>query len=537
MGLFAKKDPLETYQNNKTAYLNKASVQKKTDDAHLHSYKNVQMGQVVRMYVKVTSGKVQVGDLLEVEYARGNKLGIMDAVAPIGAIYQILSPGGLGKKEELLQTTEAYENDEVWIELPGLDASLIEKNGMIRKSKAKNAAVGTNGAANAANSTVSNVAPNTAGSTANSGAAGGAMSVSYDEEVSRMVNYFKNELYGYFAARGGIGHITQDLGYSLMAQKKRLDRMGITMAIEKSTDIGAAALKMEVKRYSSSQYDVAEADEAVKLKRTYHMGGRIVYQDEDWRLCHYLLAGAKYNQTGLIACPSCGNYAPREELLTGCPYCNTQFQIKDLSLRVAGYSQKQIEQSRNGKIDLGYALYRESNQKEYDQVLRHRMEEIDPLFSPTAFYNSMRNKLYSIVFAENVPALRNLADEDFNIAPFYDRFKNVIDIDIQGIDTKEFKKNSAYILVDVVMNTMVLRYREDLGYAVWTREKITMSFVKHIKNKTGNIFEPGKIYCRSCGGSYSLYEGKACSFCGHEIDYLMYDWLLVDLADEFVRPA
>ncbi len=283
-----------------------------------------------------------------------------------------------------------------------------------------------------------------------------SISVSYDEEVSRMVNYFKNELYEYFAKRKTIGHITQDLGYSLMAQKKRLDKMGITMTIEKSTDIGSAAMDMEVKRYSSSQYDVAEADEPVKLKRTYRILDKVVYQDDDWRICHYLLAGAKYNNDGFISCPNCGNYAPREELLTGCPYCNTQFKIQDLSLRVAGYSQKQIEQSKSdklrGKIDIGYALYHESKQKEYDQVL-----------------------------------------------------------------------------IDVVMHTMVLRFDPSEESATWTKEKITMSFVKHIKNQTKNIFEPSKIQCECCGGSYSLYDGKACTYCGSEIDYPMHAWLLIGL--------
>lgn len=418
MGLFTKKDPLETYRNNKQAYLEKIAVRKKSEDLYLRPYKIVQKEQAAEIYAEVREGCLKTGDLLEIEYNPNNKLGMHAVVAGVTAIYQVLSAGGFGKKEERVKTTEAYEKDLVWIDVPGVDANLVYKNGLIRRSKAQNA-----------------VAAETKSD---------AMSVSYDEEVSKMVNYFKDELYGYFTERTSIGHITQDLGYSLMAQRKRLDKMSITMTIEKSTDVGSAAAGMQVRRYSSSQYDVAEADEPVKLKRTYHSLGRIIYQDNDWRICHYLLAGAKYNGAGLVSCPNCGNYAPREELLTGCPYCNTQFEIKDLSLRVAGYAQKQINQSRSdklrGRIDVGYALYHEGEQKEYDQILKQRMVQIDPLFSPTAFYNSMRNKLYSIVFAENINSLRNLADEDFDVAPFYERFENVIDIDIQRIETKNIKK-------------------------------------------------------------------------------------------------
>lgn len=510
MGLFSKKDPAEDYLKHKKAFLDRTSVQKKNDNVYLHLYKAVQEKESARLYAEVREGCLKVGDLLEIIYTRGNKLGVFTVVGKVKAIYQIHSTGGFVKHDELVETQEAYEKDLVWVDVPGVDAGLVEKNSMVSKSRAKNT-----------------VAEETKSD---------SISVSYDEEVSKMVNYFKDELYGYFAAKKTIGHITQDLSYALKAQKKRLDRMGITMEIERSSDIGSAAMGMDVRRYSSSQYDVAEADEPVKLKRTYRIADRIVYQDDDWRICHYLLAGAKYNNDGNISCPNCGNYAPREELLTGCPYCNTQFAIRDLSLRVAGYAQKQIEQSKfqkiRGKIDIGYALYHEGRQKEYDQVLKQRLEKVDPLFSPTAFYNSMRNKLYSVVFAGNAAALRNLADEDFNIAPFYEQFKNVIDIDIQGIETKEIKVNDPYILIDAVMDTMVLRYNESEENAVWTKEKITMSFVKHKDNKTKNIFEPGKIQCSCCGGTYSLYEGKACSYCGNELDYPLYDWLLIDLADE-----
>lgn len=513
MWLFAKKDPAEEYEKNKKAYLEKTAVSRnKTENVRLRLFKAVQEGQLAKLNVEVKEGCIKLGDLLEVEYSINNKLGISNAIAEVKEIYQIHSDGGFFSKDELVAVKEAYEQDLVWITVTGVDVKLIMNNGMIRKTKAKN--------------------------TVAQGSQGTAMSVSYDEEVSKMVNCFKNELNGYFVGYKPIEHITQDLSYSLKAQKKRLSSFGITMATEVSSDVSAATTKLEVNRYSSSQYDVAEANEGIKLKRTYARNGHTIYEDDDWRICHYLLAGSKYNQEGLIMCPNCGNYATREELLNGCAYCNTQFKIQDLSLRVAGYAQKQIEQSKwdklQGKIDVGAALSYESKQKEYDQVLKFRMTKVDPLFSPTAFYNSMRNKLYSIVFSENVVALRSFADEDFDIAPYYDKFKNAIDLDIQEIKTKNFEKNDLYIFTDVIVTAMVLCYNKAEDTAQWSKEKVTMSFVKHIDNKTKNIFEPSKIQCKCCGGSYSLYEGKACSYCGNEIDYPMYDWLLIDMKLETI---
>lgn len=508
MGFFfgSKKDPAQDYEKNKKAFKDKIAVARNKDvDLALSMDKCEQSGQMTRMYVQVKQGCMKVGDLLEVTYKRNNKLGLFQGVGQVMCIYQV---HGTGRDEKLVQVDEAYEQDNVWIDLSGIDANLVEKNPVIRRTKAKGvvAAEGQDG----------------------------AITVSSDMESSQAVNRFKTEMHAHFAENKPISFITQDLGYSLQAQKRRLDRMGITMIEEPSSDAAAAAMKMEVGRYSSGQFDVAEANEPVKLKRAYVKSGQVVYQDEDWAIRHYLLAGAKQTGDGNITCPNCSNVAPREELLTGCPYCNTQFTIQDLSLRVAGYSQKVIEQSaadkRQGKIDIGYALYSASGKNELDQVMQHRMKQVDPLFSASAFYNSMRNKLYTIVFAENEGVLKNLADEDFDVAPFYGKFSNVIDLDIQGIKTKDFKANGKYILTDVVMDVLLLRYREDAGIAEWSKETVTLSFVKHVDNKTKNVFEPSMIQCKTCGGSYSLYEGKACSYCGNEIDYLMYDWSLIDMS-------
>ncbi len=500
MGIFSKKDPAEDYAKNKKAYLDKMSVSRNKNVLFfLNPYKFLQVDRIARIYVRVMAGCVKTGDLLEIMFERDNKLGITNTVGQVKAIYQV---HGTGRQEELVAVDEAYEQDMVWIDVPEVSISLVDKKDSIRQARS---------------------------SGAESISSDPEISISSDPEISKMVNYFKVELNNYFALNQPIGHITQDLSHSLLMQKKRLDKLGILMTTVKSDDAGVAAINMDVKRYSSSQYDVGEADEAIRLSRTYSRGGQIVYRDENWQLCHYLLAGSKFSNDGMISCPSCGNYAPREELLNGCPYCNTQFTIQDLSLRVAGYSQKKIE-PKNGRIDVGFELYHAGNQKELDQVMQHRMKEVDPLFSATAFYNSMRNKLYSVVFAENVASLQSLADEDFDVTPYFDRFENVIDIDIQNIETRNFKKNDQYILTDVVMTVMVLRFSVTEVTAEWTKEMITMSFVKHINNKTKNIFEPAKVQCEKCGGSYSLYDGKACSFCGSEIDYLMYDWLLIDMA-------
>ena len=508
MGLFSKKDLAEEYPKNKKAYTDKIAVAKnKNVVPALEIEKCTQDGQLAKMYVHISQGCLKVNDVLEIIYKFNNKLGIFSAVGQVKNIYQV---HGTGKNENLVPVNEAYEQDYVWIDVPGIDASLVDVRSTVRKSQAGNVPV--------EDSSNDNV------------------TITNDEEVSKMVNYFKGELYNYFASNKVIGHVTQDMSHSLLVQRKRLDKKGITMMIDKSSDIGAASMEMEVNRYSSSQYDVAEAYEPVKLTRKYSRAGQDVYRDETWRICYYLLAGAKYNNDGLISCPNCGSYAAREELLNGCPYCETQFTIQDLSLRVAGYSQKGVEQSAferlKGKIDVDYALYHESKQKEYDQILAFRMKDIDPLFSPTAFYNSMRNKLYSVVFAGSLAELQNLADSDFDVTPYFEKFQDVIDIDIQTIETKNIKKNDQYVLVDAVMTTMVLYYNDAEGNAKWTKEIITLSVVKDINNKTKNIFEPSKIHCAACGGNYSLYEGKACSYCGNEVDYLMYDWLLIDMGIE-----
>ena len=517
MGLFGfgKKDAvsqsIEVYENNKKEFLSMVSVAKeKNPRFSLELIKMENTEQVAKFYVLVHDGCVRTGDFIDIPLRVDNKLGIGEVTGQIKTIYQV---HGSGSSESLVAVDEAYDKDKVWIDVPGVDTTLMYKTGRFTKSYKTNVEGGQSD--------------------------GSSMSVSYDAEVSEMINKFKTELYSYFVENQTIGHITQDLSHSLLMQRKRMAKYGITMAIARADAANAAAINMDVNRYVSSQFDVAEAHEAIKLNRTYTCAGVPVYKDEDWRVCHYILAGAQFNNDGKISCPNCGNYAPREELLNGCPYCGTQFTIKDLSLRVAGYSQEKIQQNENearhGIVDIGNALYQSSNHKEHDIILKHRMKDIDPLFSATAFYNSMRNKMYSVIFAEDNNSLQNLADCDFDVSPFHEKYKDVIDLDIQKIETKNVQKSDAYVLVDVIMTVMLLRFNAADNTARWCTEKITMTFVKNKDSKTKNIFEPSVVSCDACGSPFSLYSGKACVYCGKEIEYLMYDWMLVDMASEVIQ--
>lgn len=70
---------------------------------------------------------------------------------------------GTGKNEKLVPVSEAYEQDFVCINIPGIEAGLVDKRSHIRKSQASDEHA--------------------------EGSRSGNTTISTDEEVSKMVNY------------------------------------------------------------------------------------------------------------------------------------------------------------------------------------------------------------------------------------------------------------------------------------------------------------------------------------------------------------
>ena len=56
------------------------------------------------------------------------------------------------------------------------------------------------------------------------------------------------------------------------------------------------------------------------------------------------------------------------------------------------------------------------------------------------------------------------------------------------------------------------------------------AFVVPDRGKMQAVVEAYKqemLQCRGCGASVSLVEGGKCKYCGNEIDYADYDWVVV----------
>ena len=55
---------------------------------------------------------------------------------------------------------------------------------------------------------------------------------------------------------------------------------------------------------------------------------------------------------------------------------------------------------------------------------------------------------------------------------------------------------------------------------------VALTLAKRITHKIKN--DISLCRCSGCGSSISLVEGGKCKYCGNEMDYATYDWIVVD---------
>lgn len=142
----------------------------------------------------------------------------------------------------------------------------------------------------------------------------------------------------------------------LALQRRRLDKKKIRMEFD--------SMRMKYGEYPAytegsdfdGKYYITEVSETMEAKKSFYKDGRKIGSDKCSRLAHFVMLDPKTTGKGLIICPNCGGAATRENLLDGCDYCNTKFNVEDLEERVSDFSFGQ-------DYDLAYALYQDARSR------------------------------------------------------------------------------------------------------------------------------------------------------------------------------
>lgn len=351
---------------------------------------------------------------------------------------------------------------------------------------------------------------------------GPEVAYSADPKVSQAVNDFKNQYNDFFAGRGELTCVTQEMYHLLHQQKRRLDALGLTMTAERRKDSDVGVVPIRSRSYDSKRYHVTEAWEPLDCVRAYRQQGRVIFTDSDWRTAEYLILDAKRTGSGDVVCPNCGASGTRDELMAGCPYCGTQFTIRDLGNRVTGYAAKPIR-------GLGRTITQGASQLEYgfqrrQHTLRPKaLRKACPGFSVEAFHNGLRNKLYGIVFAASEAEASRFTADDLSMAPFVAAYSNVVDMTLEDVAIQSVNAGDELVAVTLDLDLELLRLQRKMG---WDRERATVTLSRRVGVPQREAFEPTIMRCDGCGVTVSVLDGQWCPYCGTRIDLLSQDWLI-----------
>lgn len=153
---------------------------------------------------------------------------------------------------------------------------------------------------------------------------------------------------------------------------------------------------------------------------------------------------------------------------------------------------------------------------------KYKLQDHNPDFSEEEFIGSLDCKLKSIHYATNPQELAAFVKCD--IAPFVKSYQNIINCEIGKIAFKNYRIDGEYQYLDIHREIEVL---QDCGnYLKPAMGIITVTLAKKVQYKLKNNVTI--CHCNHCNSSISLVEGGKCKYCGTEMDYAAYDWIVVN---------
>ena len=168
------------------------------------------------------------------------------------------------------------------------------------------------------------------------------------------------------------------------------------------------------------------------------------------------------------------------------------------------------------------AKIRQEKQNDLD-----RQEEIrafDPMFSVTAFYSDVQNKLAVIHFSDTDTTANAFFEED--IPNVSDLYTDVINMDMNEIAVTHYEVSDG--LQRAVVQAKLDLLEEQDGKTQSRCEKLELTLIKSSTCKTQAVCVPVVFTCSSCSASLALETGKICPYCGRKLDLKQFDWVIAD---------
>lgn len=380
---------------------------------------------------------------------------------------------------------------------------------------------------------------------------------------------------------------TQPFWQSMRLSKRRLASKGLCLDIELEDDYSQKEVRNAyVNLISDGSNVVGTHRRNVVTKRRFTQGGKKLRTKKEFEhLNIYMLQGKVDGESA--TCPNCGHVGKIADFIDGCDSCGSLFSVKDFATKVSGFSLeentgKKLKKTMNktaivlgvitgalmltAALCLGLLIFLLMNGNDglaavgsvwgfmlaADLVQvgfrciwillvlylalrifllsayrsRIRGEEIVqnaiPGFSGEDFCQNLEYKLRNIHMTEAAAEVAAFAR--CSLEQVVERYKDVVDCNVTRCRfTGAYEQDKRYVVKAVVtMRLTVCKNRK-----VRTKyEKLLLELDgrKDVIDKQELALREYK--CEGCNGSINVLEGSTCRYCGANIDYSRYGWVI-----------
>lgn len=377
-----------------------------------------------------------------------------------------------------------------------------------------------------------------------------------------------------------------DLSYALKLQYARWKAKGLRTTME----ITPAEYTMPQSRskntfWSDEKYTHERRMHMANLSQKYYKGDKCIDTQESQIAINAIVTDTTVETSAVesdyYCCQSCGAISRIKELMTGCPYCQTKFQISDLFPKVTNFyfyddDSSQVKKIKNigiaagilifilaviynmmnvehfnvmnivgavaGGAFGGYAVFAFSTigygickgmqgvgevvgSRKAERKIEKKLKSLDSTFSYKLFEGQLISFLKMTLFSDDT---RNLACFEGTYVP--EKYKDLIDMNYHGTVALKSMETTGNI---VKLNMKVfLRNTYCINNKIKIKdEEIPIQVAKNISTPTKAGFSIRRSQCKNCGGSFDATHQRICPYCQTVYDMKDEDWVIINIGE------